>query len=107
MVNPTDMTPREHTLRMVLMIAACFAVGSIGVFAAVYLQSISAQQKIDASAVHELKLTQSQKDAVLQSLAALNTGTSTKSVANNHMPPSQADIHDPRAAMKLKVLESL
>jgi|GEM_PF-2154546 len=110
MNKSTEMTPREHTLRMVLMIAACFAIGSFGVFAAVYLQSISQKSAIEASSsVHQLTLTDAQKEAVLASLSTSNASSTAAAsyTANNNVPSGQADIHDPQAAMKLKVLESL
>ena len=45
--------------------------------------------------------------AVVQSLAASNPPTTTTTARVGTAPPSQADVHDPQAVQKLKILESL
>ena len=90
------------------MIAAYFAIGSIGVLAAVYLQTLSHQNTSDSSSsIHQLPLTQASKEAVMASLSESNTSTGDVAGRVGNVPPAQADVHDPRAVQKLKVLESL
>ena len=106
---------QDHTLRMILMIAACFAVGSIGFFVAVLLQHTT-QPSLQTSQAQEVEA--QVKSAAMQSLAASEptpTPTATSTPAAGAHPaavapavsPQQADTNDANAAAKLKVLEQL
>ena len=115
METPSTATSENHTLRMFLMIAACFAIGSIGFFLAVLMergaQTHLTEAQGSAIATHELVLTQQQKEAVMQSLSLSKqpvTATTSRTVVHAAgVSPTQADTHDANAAAKLHVLESL
>ena len=104
----TTLSSKPDTLRIILLIAACFAIGSIGMFAAVYLQTLSHENTSDSSSsIHQLPATQASKEAVMESLSVSSTSTGDVAGRVSNVPPAQADVHDPHAAQKLKVLESL
>ena len=102
------------------MIAACFAIGSIGFFLAVLLQHDAQGSQSSVGTLPSLQA----RDAAMQSLAAsevigsstpgtvsatstTNTTTSPSPSAAPAVPPMQADSRDPNAAAKLKLLQSL
>jgi hypothetical protein len=104
----------ENALRIVLMIAAVIAIGSIGFFLAVLLENTTqAPATASSTAITVIK----QKQDAMQSLAASEqTGSSTVIVAPvstssgstaNTPSASQSDPNDPNAAAKLRILESL
>ncbi len=93
----------ENVLRMILMIAACFAIGSVGFFFAVLLQRgaqgmaaapvhvitpqerQAAMQSVAASEAGQPQLTDQQKQAAMQSVAASmqTAGSTSTSVSNS------------------------
>jgi hypothetical protein len=110
MMAPKETTSHDTLLRMLLVIAACFAIGSIGFLLAVLL-GYGAQH---TAVVPQLTAVQA-KSAAMQSLSAseqngtptsLSTSTSTAGSASA-VSPAQADTADTNAAAKLKVLEGL
>jgi flagellar biosynthesis/type III secretory pathway M-ring protein FliF/YscJ len=107
----------DTTLRMILMIAVCFAIGAIGAFLAVWMQS---SRPTPVATVQNLVPAQEQKNAAVQSLTESmqqhNTAPATTSVAVGvatstahtvRVSPSQADPKDPNAALKLQLANQL
>lgn len=96
-------------MKIVLLIAAVFAIGSIGFFTAIFLGETGTA----SPQVKQITLTPSQKDAMMQSLAQSDRSAASTSNATttggsvSGVPASQADTTDQSAAQKLQILESL
>ena len=114
-----EINPHDTTLRMILMIAACFAIGSIGVLLAVLMQSsdtasslkvenlVVSQQQQKTDAMQSLSISE-QSTAVVKITASSSASTSRATVTTTHSAsPTQADTKDTNAAAKLKILEAL
>ena len=111
----TTTITQTRTLRAMVMVAACFAIGSIGFFLAVLLQHTAQPAVLTTQGLNAV---QQQKEAAMRSLAASEqTPTASTSNANpsisqappkgSGVSPAQADTQDPNAAAKLKILEGL
>ncbi len=101
-------------MRILFVIIACFAIGSIGFFLAVLVESSTQTPTSESKQIAIVSTTSTR--SVMQNLAAPD-GTSSVSTtsASNHsadplttnVPSVQASSDDRRAATKLKILESL
>ena len=90
--------------RLALVASAFFAMAALGFFLAVWIQLHGPLQS--GLGTQQGQLTDEQKYRILEALNATSTTTSQNS-ALPVPPSSQADPGDPKAAMKLKILESL
>jgi hypothetical protein len=109
MKTAKEKASHEESLRMILMIAACFAIGSTGFFLAVFLEN-SNNAPIAATDIKQLVVTQQDKEAILRSLSASSSPIADATVsagASVKVSPMQADPSDHNAAAKMKILESL
>jgi hypothetical protein len=112
----------EHALRIVLIVAAFFAIGSVGFFLAVLLgygqqgmanapQPVSAQAK--EAAMQSLSTSEqaggvnATSTPVPANVANGRTSGNGSASASGNVPPAQADTTDQSAAAKLQVLENL
>jgi hypothetical protein len=122
MVTPKAMPAKskDTALRMILMIAACFAIGAVGVFVAILLQHDNASSSAATGTSTQQLNSDQAKAAALRSLEASNaaadsassTGGSPSIGTDANTPavkptPVQADPSDANAAAKLKILEGL
>jgi Trk-type K+ transport system membrane component len=96
------------------MIAACFAIGSVGFFLAVLLEHNSQSSTSAIGTLHPVATPASlaTKEAIVQSLgnsAATSTSASSTSGSTSGADATagNSDASDSEAAAKLKVLESL
>jgi hypothetical protein len=101
---------RWDPLKIFLVVAAVFAIGSVGFFLAVFMgnaNSAPATPEQISATIEE------QHEAAMQSLAqseAQQSATTSFAGSTSTLPtvmPNQADPSEPDAAEKLKVLESL
>jgi hypothetical protein len=103
---------RERVLRIVLLVAACFAIGSVGFFIAVLLQRTAAPtasvQTIQPVAED---ISTSTKEAILQSMSNSSDGVTSTSSAGGSATSTgisgQGDNADAQAAAKLKILQAM
>ena len=101
---PKESAAHEHLLRMILMIAACFAIGCVGFFLAVLLEHGSQASQTN---IAQLPSIQAKNDAMQSLTASEQTGNSTPASTTAPISPTQADPNDEDAAAKLQVLEGL
>ncbi len=111
-----DQNTRDYILRILLLIAVCFAIGSIGLFLAVLMQNSNKQptSKIQSD---DATLIQQKKDVAMHSLSAserpvASTSITTRTSATStpraiKASPTQADQNDSNATTKLNILEGL
>jgi cytoskeletal protein RodZ len=102
---------REKVLRVLIMLAACFAIGSVGFFVAVLLQHAPAASTT-VTTIHPVPgdISTSSKEAILESLngsstvVVSSTGNSTSTSTSTASAGADADA---QTAAKLKILEAL
>jgi cytoskeletal protein RodZ len=104
MTTPNGTEAHDHLMRMILMIAACFAIGAIGFFLAVLLQR-GAQATTPTMTVNQLS-TDRQKEAMLNS-ASIADSSSTNGTMKISSSSATTAGQDPEEGQKLKLLQSL
>ena len=101
----------EKLLQAILLIAACFAIGSVGFFLAVFLQKNAATTQVTGTLVPVAdQVPTSTKEQVLESLSdspAADTNTSASNSASTSATSSSSQATDASTAAKLKALQSL
>jgi hypothetical protein len=90
------------------MIAACFAIGSVGFFLAVLLQHTSASSSPVVGEIQPVaaELSTSTKEQILESLDSSSSGAGA-SASTSSSATSSAASSNAQTAAKLKILESL
>jgi hypothetical protein len=98
---------REKVLRVLIMLAACFAIGSVGFFIAVLLQHAPAASTT-VTTIHPVPgdISTSSKEAILESLNGSSTVV-VSSTGNSTSTASAGADADAQTAAKLKILEAL
>ena len=101
------MDTNSRIFQIALMVIACFSIGSVGFFLAVFLEHNV--QKSDQNP-QQIQVLQLQKNAAMQSLSA-SESTSSATIVSTSSPFStstaQAASNDQNASAKLQVLENL
>ena len=81
---------KEMYLWMLLIIAACFAIGSVSFFLSVILRQSTSTT---ASSTQQIVETQAQKDAVMQSLTLSEASSTSLSTARKLQILAQLNAH--------------
>ncbi len=98
---------RHWSFSEILLVAAgFFAIGSVAFFLAVYIQIHSGTAAVNNRQLNELTI---EKKAQIVHQLNGNTASTTQNLETSSKPAPhlQADEKDPRAAAKLRILESL
>ena len=97
---------REKVLKVLIMLAACFAIGSVGFFIAVLLQHApAASNTVDTIQPVQAPVSTSTKETIVENLNGPSDGSASSSASSTSA--ALGSTTDAQTSAKLKILQGL